>query len=88
MLYSKIHQSPHLETKVGQVLTSCLVGSRFRNPITSVIIDSGATDHFFNNRDLFSTYTEYKNEFETWAGEKIVAHGYGSRLRQCRLKNE
>ncbi len=37
-----------------------------------------ATDHFFSNRDLFSTYTEYEHEFETGVGEKILAHGYGN----------
>ena len=74
----KFTNHPISKTKVGQVLASCLVGSRLRNPITSVIIDSGATDHFFSNRDLFSTYTEYEHEFETGAGEKIVAHGYGN----------
>ncbi len=69
---------PISKTKVGQVLTSCLVGSRFRNPITYVIIDSGAMDHFFSNRDLFSTYKKYKHEFETKVGEKIVAYGYSN----------
>ncbi len=52
------------------------MGSRLQNPITSIIIDSDATDYFFCNRDLFSTYTEYEHEFKTWTGEKIVAHGY------------
>ena len=74
----KVTHHPISKTKVSQVLASCLVGSRPRNPITSVIIDSGATDHFFSNRDLFSTYTEYEHEFETGTGEKIAAHGYGN----------
>ena len=75
------------KAKVGQVLALCLVGSRFQNPITFVIIYSGATDHFFSNRDLFSTYKEYEYEFETSTREKIVAHGYGNiNLRMSELK--
>ena len=81
-------QHPDSKTKVGQVLASCLVGSRPQKfSVTSVIIDSGATDHFFSNRDLFSTYTEYEHEFETGSGEKIAAHGYGNvDLRMSDLK--
>ena len=55
-----------------------MVGSRPQNLVTSVIIDSGATDHFFSNQDLFSIYTEYKHEFEIGIREKIAAHGYGN----------
>ncbi len=62
--------------------------SCFWNPITSVIIDSGTTDHFFSNWDLFSTYTENEHEFETGIGEKLVAHGYGKvELRMSDLKS-
>ncbi len=74
----KVTHYPISKTKVSQVLASCLVESRPRNPITSVIIDSGATDHFFSNRDLFSTYTEYEHLFEIRTGEKISAHSYGN----------
>ena len=54
---------PVSKIKVDHVLASCLVQSPPRNLVTSVIIDSGARDHFFSNRDLFSTYTEYKHKF-------------------------
>ncbi len=83
----KLTNHPISKTKFDQVLTLCLVGSRLWNPITSVIIESGATDHFFSNRDLFSIYTEYEHGFETGAGENIVAHGYGNvDLRMSDLK--
>ena len=42
-----------------------------------MIIDSGATDHFFANRAYFSTYEEYHHEFQTGSGEILTAHGYG-----------
>ena len=42
-----------------------------------MIIDSGATDHFFANRAGFSTYEEYHYEFQTGSGEILTAHGYG-----------
>ncbi len=61
--------------KIGKLLALCLVGSCLRNPIISVTIDSDATEHFFSNRDLFSTYMEYEYEFKTRVGEKIVAQG-------------
>ena len=75
----KVTQHRNLKTKVGQVLASCLVTSRSQNfPVTSVIIDSGAIDHFFCNRDLITTYTKYEHEFQTGTGEKIAAHDYGN----------
>ncbi len=42
-----------------------------------MIIDSGATDHFFTNRAYFSTYEEYHHEFQTGSGKILTAHGYG-----------
>ena len=67
------------KTKVGQELASCLVISRPQNfPVTSVIINSRATDHFLCNRDLFTIYTKYEHEFQTGTGEKIAANGYGN----------
>ena len=72
------NRHPVSKTKVDQVLASCLVKSRPLNPVTSVIIDSGGTDPFSSNRDLFSTYTKYEHEFETGTGEKIAAPGYGN----------
>ena len=55
-----------------------MVGSCLQNLVTSVIIDFGTTDHFLNNRDLFSTYTKYEHQFETKTGEKISIHGYSN----------
>lgn len=51
--------------QVSQVLALFLVGSRFWNLVTSVIIDSGTTNHIFNNRDLFSIYRKYEHQFKT-----------------------
>lgn len=44
---------------------------------TKVIIDCGATDHFFCNRDFFLTYTKYYHEFRTGSGQVLPAYGYG-----------
>ena len=55
-----------------------MVESRPQNPVISIIIDSGATDHFFSNQDLFSSYTEYRHQFETETIEKISANGYSN----------
>ncbi len=75
----KVTQHRNLKTKVGQVLASCLVTSHPQNfPVTPVIIDSGATDYFFCNRDLFTTYTKYQHKFQTGSGEKIATHDYGN----------
>ena len=84
----KVTQHPNSKTQVGQLLSLCLVKSLTQNsPIISVIIDYGATDHFFSNKDLFSKYTEYKHEFETGTRKKITAHSYGNvDLRMSDLK--
>ena len=82
----KVTHYPIPKTKVSQILASYLVGSHFQNPVTSVIIDSGATDYFFSNWDLFSTYTEYKYKFGIKTGEKIAACNYGNinlRMTDC-----
>ena len=42
-----------------------------------VIIDTGATDHFFSNRGFFTTYAEYYHEFQTGSGQVLPAFGYG-----------
>ncbi len=49
---------------------------------TSIIIDSGATDHFFTNKDLITNYREHRHVFETGSGEKVIAHGYGDVILQ------
>ncbi len=75
----KVTKHPNSKTKVGQALASCLVKSRPKNSlVTSVIINSGATDLFFCNRDLSTIYREYENEFQTGTGQKIAAHCYGN----------
>ncbi len=81
----KIPCHPESKTTIGRILASCSVTPRPNiTSVTSVIIYSGATDHFFCNRDLFSTYTEYQHEFETGTGQRIIAHGYGNViLRMC-----
>ena len=57
---------------------SCTVTSEHHeSSVEKVIIDSGATDHFFANRAYFSTYEEYHHEFQTGSGEILTAHGYG-----------
>ncbi len=49
---------------------------------TSIIIDLGATDHFFTNKDLITNYKEHRHVFETGSGEKVTAHGYGDVILQ------
>ena len=44
---------------------------------TKVILDCGATDHFFCNREFFTTFTEYYHEFQTGSGQHVPAYGYG-----------
>ena len=44
--------------------------------VQKVIIDSGATNHFFLNHAYFSTYEKYYYEFQTGSGEVFTAHGY------------
>lgn len=59
-------------------LTFCTVTSKHNDSsIEKVIIDSGATDHFFANQAYFSTYKEYHLEFQTGSGEILTAHWYG-----------
>ena len=48
-----------------------------KSSIQKIIIDSGATDHFFSNRAYFSKYEEYHHEFQTGSGEVLAAYGYG-----------
>ena len=75
----KIFRHPESKTTIGRILASCSVTPRPNTTsVTSVIIDSGATEHFFCNRDLFSSYTEYQHEFETGTGQRIIAYGYGN----------
>ncbi len=81
----KITRHPESKTTIGQILASCSVTPRPNTTsVTSVIIDSRVTDHFFCNWDLFSSYTEYQHEFETGSGQRIIAHRYGNVvLRIC-----
>ena len=61
-----------------KALASCTVNAEFpKSSVQKIIIDSGATDHFFSNRTYFSTYEEYHHEFQTGSGEILTAHGYG-----------
>ena len=46
-------------------------------PTPKVILDCGATDHFFCNRDFFTTYTEHYHKFQTGSGQILAAYGYG-----------
>ncbi|MCJ1471324.1 hypothetical protein MMC07_009972 [Pseudocyphellaria aurata] len=47
-------------------------------PNSKVILDCGATDYFFSNRDFFTTYTEHYHEFQTGLGQILAAYGYGN----------
>lgn len=59
-------------------LASCTINAEsLESSIQKVIIDPGATDHFFSNRTYFSTYEEYHREFQNGSGELLKAHGYG-----------
>ena len=44
---------------------------------TKVVLDCGATDHFFCNWEFFTTFTEYYHEFQTGSGQIVPAYGYG-----------
>ena len=44
---------------------------------TKVVLDCGATDHFFYNREFFTTFTEYYYEFQTGSGQIVPAYRYG-----------
>ena len=44
---------------------------------TKVVLDCGATDHFFCNWEFFTTFTEYYHEFQTGSGQIVSAYGYG-----------
>ncbi len=46
--------------------------------VQRVIINSGATDHFFANFEYFSTYEKYHHEFQTRSGEILKVYRYGN----------
>ncbi len=83
----KISCHPESKTTIGPILASCSITPRSNTIlVTSVIINLRATDNFFCNRDLFSTYTQYPYEFETGTGQRIIAKGYGNViLRMCAM---
>lgn len=66
-------------TSLGpKALASCTLNAEFpESSIQKIIIDSGATDHFFSNRAYFSTYEEHHHGFQTGSGEVLTAYGYG-----------
>ena len=41
-----------------------------------MILDCGATDHFFCNWEFFTTFTEYYHEFQTGSRQIVSAYGY------------
>ena len=70
----------------GQALASSSnIFYRHQLPPTSVIIDSGATDHFFANKDLITNYRKYQHLFKTGSGDKVTAQGYGEVILQLQL---
>ena len=74
-----IQNIPCFSTPIqAKALASCTLNAEFpESSVQKVIIDSGATDHFFSNRAYFSTYKEHHHEFQTGSGEVLAAHGYG-----------
>ena len=61
-----------------QALASCSVNAEFpESSVQKIIIDSGATNHVFSNREYFSTYTEHHHEFQTGSAEILAANRYG-----------
>ena len=61
-----------------KALTSFTVNvESLESSVQKVIIDSGATDHFFLNCAYFSIYEEYHHEFQPGSGEVLTAYGYG-----------
>ena len=60
-----------------EALASCTVNVEFsKSSVQKIIIDSGATDHFFSNCAYFSIYEKYHHEFQTSSGEVLTAYGY------------
>ena len=47
-------------------------------PPSRVIIDCGATNHFFSNRDYFTSYRTQPHQFKTGSGEILTARGKGT----------
>ncbi len=59
-------------------LASCTVSNKHHeSSVEKMIIDSGATDHFFTNNAYFSTYEDYHQWFQTGSGKILTADGYG-----------
>lgn len=56
-------------------------------PPTSVIINSGATNYFFANKDLISNYREHQHLFETGSEEKVTTRGYKEVILQLQLSD-
>ena len=53
----------------------------------SVIINSGAIDYFFTNKDLITNYKKHQHVFKTSSEEKIIVRGYGDVILQLQLSD-
>ncbi len=59
-----------------KTLASCTMNAEFpKSSFQNIIIDSGATDHFFSNHVYFSKYEEYHHKFQTGTGEVLTSYG-------------
>ena len=71
---------------MGQVLASSSIAfCSYQLPITSIIIELKATDHFFTNKNLMTNYKKYQQIFELSLGKKIIARSYREVILQLQL---
>lgn len=70
-----LQRSASLPTALNCIAIAAATNTSF--PTFKVILDRGATDHFFCNRDYYTTYTEYYHEFRAGSGQILAASGYG-----------
>ncbi len=60
-----------------KALASSTINAEFsKSSVQKIIIDVGATHHFFSNLKYFFQYEEYHHEFQTGSGEVLTAHWY------------
>ena len=52
---------------------------------TSVIINLGATDHFFTNKNSITNYKKHHHVFETGLGENVITYGNEDIILQPQL---
>ena len=75
-LFCYLKRSASLPTALHCTMTAAVTSAT--SPTSTVILDCGATHHFFCSREYFTTYVEHYHEFKTGSGEILAAYGYGN----------